>query len=223
LIVVEAAVETLDAARAAQRAGADRIELCVRLDEGGTTPDPKLLALVKRAVSIPVFVLVRPRAGDFFYSAIEVDTMCRTIASMIDTGANGIVTGALTRDRGVDRDAMQKLMLASGQLPVTFHRAFDEVGDQREALELLIKLGIARVLTSGAAPSASDGVDAIAQLVKQSHDGVRVVAGGNVRAYNVAQILGVTRVREVHARLVDEPSMRQLVDAVRTHPMKRES
>jgi copper homeostasis protein len=195
----------------------------VRLDEGGTTPNPELLELVRRAMTIPVFVLVRPRAGDFFYSADEINSMCRTIASAIDAGAHGIVTGALARDSRVDGDAMQELMAAGRSLPVTFHRAFDEVRDSSRALEALAKLGVARVLTSGGPPTASEGVDAIGELVKLSHDRVRIVAGGNIRAHNVAQILGVTRVREVHARLVDESSMRQLVDAVRMHAPERES
>jgi copper homeostasis protein len=166
---------------------------------------------------------VRPREGDFFYSADEIDAMCATIALAVDAGASGIVTGALTRDSRVDRDAMQKLIAAARSMPVTFHRAFDEVGDGREALELLINLGVARVLTSGAAPSASEGVHAIAELVRQSQDRIGIVAGGNVRVHNVGRILDITRVRQVHARLVDESSMRQLVDAVRMHETETES
>jgi copper homeostasis protein len=217
LIVVEAAVETLDAAEAAQRAGAGRIELCMRLDEGGTTPNPDLIALVSRAVTIPVFVLVRPRAGDFFYSDEELEVMREAIASAIDAGANGIVTGALTRDRRADADAMESLLEAARGVPLTFHRAFDELRDQAQTLEDLVKIGAARVLTSGGAPSASEGAETIAQLVRQSQDRICVVAGGNVRAHNVARILSVTRVCEVHARLVDERNMRDLVDVVRVH------
>ena len=172
--------------------------------------------MVRRALTIPVFVLVRPRAGNFVYTAEEVDGMREAIESAISAGADGIVTGALTSGGQVDADAMRILMRVAKGVPVTFHRAFDEVRDRSRGLEDLASLGAARVLTSGGAPSASEGVDVIAGLVRESQGRISVVAGGNVRAHNVARILGLTRVREVHSRLVDEKSIRQLVDAVRT-------
>jgi copper homeostasis protein len=215
-IIVEAAVETLEAARAAERAKADRIELCVGLDVGGTTPAVGLIALVRAALRIPVFVLVRARAGDFVYSREEVAMMVESIRSSIEAGADGIVTGALTRDGSVDIDAMRTLIGAARGVPVTFHRAFDRVREPARALEDIAQLGVARILTSGGAASALEGTERIAQLVKLSDDRVGIIAGGNVRAQNVAQILASSGVREVHSRIVDESSMRQLVDVVRS-------
>jgi copper homeostasis protein len=187
----------------------------VGLDDGGTTPNPDLVAAVKSALRIPIFVLVRARAGDFVYSRGELATMAQGIQASIDAGADGIVTGALTRDARVDIDAMRTLMAVAKERPVTFHRAFDHLRDQARSLEDLMQVGVARVLTSGGSASASEGVDALARLVKQGADRVSVVAGGSVRAHNVAQILERTGVSEVHARLIDESTMRQLVDAVR--------
>jgi copper homeostasis protein len=185
------------------------------LDEGGTTPDPALIADVKRALRIPVFVLVRPRAGDFVYSADESTKMAESIRLAIDAGADGVVTGALTPEGRVDGRAMRTLTDAAGRVPLTFHRAFDHVRDQAQALEEIVQLGFARVLTSGGAPTASAGADALARLVELSGKRISIVAGGTVRAHNVTQIIERTGVREVHARLVDESTMKDLVDVVR--------
>jgi copper homeostasis protein len=216
LVLVEAAVETLDDARAAERAGVDRIELCANLAEGGTTPDPELIVAVRRAVRIPVFVMVRERAGDFAYSPEELSAMLRGIARVIDAGADGVVTGALVQGE-VDINAMEQLITAVGNVPVTFHRAFDQVRDFSKALEQLVALGVSRILTSGGAASADDGADIVAELAGQSGERVIVIAGGGVRAHNVGHILARSHVREVHSRLVDEPTMRRLVEVVREH------
>jgi copper homeostasis protein len=188
----------------------------VSLDVGGTTPPVALIASVKDALRIPVFVLVRARAGDFVYSRNEVAVMVRSIGSAIAAGADGIVTGALTREGAVDVDAMRTLIGAATGVSVTFHRAFDGVRDPGRSLEDIVQLGAKRILTSGGAASAVDGVGALAKLVRQSDGRIAVIAGGNVRPHNVAQILESTGVREVHARLVDESSMTQLVAVVRT-------
>jgi copper homeostasis protein len=201
----------------AERANADRIELCVRLDEGGITPPLELIRSVKRAVAIPVCVLVRPRAGDFVYSVAELATMGRDIESAIAAGADGIVTGALTREGRVDVDGTQALVRAAHEVPVTFHRAFDHARDMFEVLEKLVELGAARVLTSGGAASATEGAETIAALVTQSGERLRVVAAGAVRAHNVGQLLRRTHVREVHARFIDEAGMRELVEVVRDY------
>jgi copper homeostasis protein len=188
----------------------------VSLDLGGTTPPVALIASVKDALRIPVFVLVRPRAGDFVYSGDEVAMMVRSIGSATAAGADGIVTAALTQEGAVEVDAMRTLIAAATGVPVTFHRAFDRVRDPARSLEDIVQLGATRILTSGGAASAVDGTDALAQLVRQSDRRVAIIAGGNVRAHNVAQIVESTGVREVHARFVDESSMMQLVDVVRT-------
>jgi copper homeostasis protein len=215
LTLVEAAVETLDSALAAERAGADRIELCDNLGEGGTTPDGELVAAIVERIRLPVFVLIRPRAGDFVYSESEFDVMIRDIELTRTMGIAGIVTGALDANGRVDVKRTRSLVKTAGGLPVTFHRAIDSAADLPAALDDAIEAGVSRVLTSGGAPTARDGVDVIAALVLQARERVSMVAGGGIREHNVREVIARTRVHEVHGRLIDEAQMRGLVDAVR--------
>lgn len=215
MTLVEAAVETLEGAQAAGRAGADRIELCVNLDAGGTTPSAALIAAVVRDARIPVFVLIRPRAGDFVYTRREIDVMTRDIELATSLGIAGIVTGALNPDGTVHIEHTGALIKAVGKLPVTFHRAFDSAANLSEALERVIDAGASRVLTSGGAATAEEGAHAIASLVGQAGERISIVAGGNIRDHNVRDLIALTNVREVHSRLVNEASMRDLVDVVR--------
>ena len=200
MALVEAAVETLQSALAAERAGAGRIELCASLEDGGTTPSAGLIAAATERVRIPVFVLVRPRGGDFVYSADEVDVMKRDIDVARQHGAAGIVIGALDHDHKVDVARTRKFVEASAGLPVTFHRALDFTPSLTEALEHLIGVGVSRVLTSGGAPTALEGVEVIARLVDQASDRITVMAGGGIREHNVRDVIARAGVREVHAR-----------------------
>jgi copper homeostasis protein len=210
LALVEAAVETLPSALAAERAGAGRIELCANLHHGGTTPSAALIAAVSERVQIPVFVLVRPRGGDFVYSIDEVDVMKRDIDVARRNGAAGIVIGALNRDHRVNVATTSELFESCSGLPVTFHRALDTTPDPAEALEYLIEIGVSRVLTSGGAPTALEGVDVIARLVNQASDRITVMAGGGIREHNVRAVISRTGVREVHARATAR--MRALIE-----------
>ena len=215
MTLVEAAVETLDSALAADRAGADRIELCDNLGEGGTSPDGGLVAAIVERIRLPVFVLIRPRAGDFVYSKSEFEVMIRDIELTRTMGIAGIVTGALDASGRVDVKRTRSLVKAAGGLPVTFHRAIDSAADLSVALDDVIEAGVSRVLTSGGAPTAREGVEAIAALVLQARERVSIIAGGGIREHNVRDVIARTGVREVHGRLVDEAQMRGLVDAVR--------
>jgi copper homeostasis protein len=215
VILVEAAVGTLAEALAAQRVGTDRIELCVNLDEGGTTPSTGLTAAVIDGTRLPVFLLIRPRVGDFVYTVDEIDQMIRDVHTAATIGIAGIVTGALTSDGRVDVGQTRALVEAAGGLPVTFHRAFDAAINMPDALEQLVDLGVTRVLTSGGAPTALEGAGVIAALVNQARDRITVVAGGGIREHNVTDVIGRTGVRELHARLVNEARMRDLLDVVR--------
>ena len=221
MILVEAALETLEAALAAERAGADRIELCVNLDDGGTTPSTGLTAAVIDGTQLPIFVLIRPRAGDFVYADDEIDLMTRDVATAGLIGAAGIVTGALTSDRSVDVEQTRALVKAAAGLPVTFHRAFDSTINKPDALEQLIDLGVTRVLTSGGAPTALEGAEVIAALVTQARDRITVVAGGGIREHNVSDVIARAGVREVHTRLVNERRMRDLVEVAKRMPKRR--
>jgi copper homeostasis protein len=215
LTLVEAAVETLNSALAAERAGADRIELCDNLSDGGTTPGAGLIATVAERSRLPVFVLIRPRAGGFVYSDDEFETMVRDIGLAVRLGIAGIVTGALTPDGRVDAERTRSLVEAAAGLPVTFHRAIDSAVNLPAALEQVIEAGASRVLTSGGAATALEGVDLIATLVEQARERITVVAGGGIREHNVRDVISRTGAREVHARLVDEAQMRGLVQVVR--------
>jgi len=216
LTLVEAAVETLDSALAAERAGADRIELCDNLSEGGTTPDGELVAAIVERIQLPVFVLIRPRAGDFVYSESEFDVMIRDIELTRTMGIAGIVSGALDVKGRVNVKRTRSLVKAAGGLPVTFHRAIDSAADLPAALDDAIEAGVGRVLTSGGAPTAREGVDVIAALVLQARERVSIIAGGGIREHNVHEVIARTGVHEVHGRLIDEAQMRGLVNAVRS-------
>ena len=215
MILVEAAVETLESSFAAERAGADRIELCDNLSEGGTTPDGGLVAAIVERIRLPVFVLIRPRAGDFVYSKSEFDVMIRDIERTRTMGIAGIVTGALDVDGHVDVKRTRTLVKAAGGLPVTFHRAIDSSANLAVALEEAIEAGASRVLTSGGAPTASAGLDIIGALVLQAGERISIVAGGGIREHNAREVIARTGVREVHGRLIDEAQMRGLVAVVR--------
>jgi copper homeostasis protein len=215
LILVDAAVETLDSALAAEHAGADRIELCANLDEGGTTPSQALIASVAERSKLRVFVMVRPRAGDFVYSDDDFAVMVRDIELFGAMSIAGIVTGVLTAEAQVDVERTRILIHAAGGLPVTFHRAIDSTASIAAALEDAIEAGVSRVLTSGGAATALEGADVIAALVNQARKRISIVAGGGIRGHNAREVIARTGVREVHARFVDEAQMGGLVDVVR--------
>ena len=201
MALVEAAVDTLQSALAAERSGAGRVELCASLHDGGTTPSAGLIAATTQHVGIPVFVLIRPRGGAFTYSDSEIDVMRRDIELARQQRAQGIVTGALDEDGGIDVATTRELVAAATGLPVTFHRAFDYTGNLSEGLEQLIDAGVSRVLTSGGAATALEGADAIARLVDQGRGRIAVMAGGGIREHNVREVIGRTGVNEVHARI----------------------
>ena len=199
-VVLEACVDSVAGARAAAQAGAGRLELCDGLLEGGTTPSAGMIVAVREAVSIPVFAIVRPRGGDFVHDADELDVMRRDVAMARMLGADGVVIGSLTADGEIDRETTARLVEIARPLGVTFHRAFDAVRDQDAALEGLVALGVDRVLTSGAAPTAADGAPRIRELVARAAGRIRIMAGGGVSPANAAAIVRETGVRELHAR-----------------------
>ena len=199
-ILVEACVDSVASAVAAERGGARRLELCDNLFDGGTTPSAGMIVAVKAAVRIPVFVIVRPRGGGFVYSDVELGVMRLDIDAARMLGADGVVVGCLTRDARIDVEHLRILRDGAGDMPITFHRAFDVIRDQDQALETLIAERIQRVLTSGGAPSAIDGASAIGALVKRASGQIEIVAGGGVREENVQELVHRTGVREVHVR-----------------------
>lgn len=204
-MLVEACVATAAQASAAAGGGADRIELCRRLDVGGLTPTVSGIAAARAVVAIPLHVLIRPRAGDFVYTAGELQEMIDAIGDASAAGADGVVIGALTAAGRIDEPAMRGLLAAARPLTVTFHRAFDDAADQPAALEVLVRLGVDRVLTSGGASTALEGADRLRQLVDAAAGRIVIMAGGGIRPANVAQVVRSSGVREVHARTDDDP------------------
>lgn len=211
-MLIEAYVDTFEAAVAAAAVGAGRIELCGS-GEGGLTPSPVLLREVMAAVAVPVHVMIRPREGDFVYAAAEVAAMHRAIADAQAAGAAGVVFGVLRPDGTLDTGAMLALIAAARPLRVACHRAFDRTPDADAAFETLLELGVDLVLTSGHARTALEGVDVLARHVRRGGTRLTTLAGGSVRAENVARIVGATGVREVHARATDPEVFTRLVRA----------
>jgi copper homeostasis protein len=199
-ILIEAAVESLDDALAAVDGGADRLELCANLDEGGTTPSESLINEVVARVSVPIFVMIRPRGGSFVYSTTELETMRRAIDRARELDVDGFVFGVLNSSNRIDTIRTQSLIDMAAERPVTFHRAFDRIADQHDALEALIDLGVTRVLTSGGASNALEGASALRDLVDLADDRITILAGGGVRFQNVEEIVEESGVVEVHAR-----------------------
>jgi copper homeostasis protein len=198
----ESCVDSPEAALASARGGAGRVELCARLDVGGTTPDRTRIARCVAALAIPVFVMIRPRGGDFVYDGAEIAAMEADVAGAIASGAHGVVLGALRADATIDVDVMRRLIDRARPLPVTCHKAIDATRDPIEALDALLALSVDRVLTSGGAETAAGGATTIARMVARAGDALVVMAGGGVRAHNVAALVRQTGVREVHARVL---------------------
>ncbi len=196
--LIEVCCGSVHSARIAQKCGGGRIELCSALQLGGYTPSWGLLTAVKEAVEIPVNAIIRFIANRYQFSEDEVDIMTRDIRMARQNGADGVVIGALTRDRKVDLEACSRFMEAAGGLPVTFHRAFDGVADQEEGLEDLIRLGCARVLTSAGKPTVPQGMDGLKKLIAQAADRIIVMPGGGVTAGNIAEIVQTLGNREIH-------------------------
>jgi copper homeostasis protein len=199
-VLIEACVDSVASALASERGGAGRLELCDNLFDGGTTPSAGMIAAVKAAVRIPVFVIVRPRGGGFVHTRDEIGVMRLDIEAARMLGADGIVLGALTAAGTIDVEQLKPLIDAVSPLPVTFHRAFDLAPNQEQALETLIQLRVSRVLTSGGASTALEGVERISALVRRAAGQITVMAGGGVREETVQEVVHRSGVKEVHVR-----------------------
>ena len=197
-VLVEVCVESVAGAYAAVVGGAQRIELCSSLAEGGLTPSAGLCEAVCAAIKVPVFAMIRPRAGDFLYDSTEVDVMARDIEALGDAGAAGVVVGALSSDGKIDHRRMAEFVDLAADRPVTCHRAFDMCRDAAEGLDVLCDLGVARILTSGQKRTAYEGRALIRSLVEQAAGRIELMAGCGVRPDHVERLVEVTGVREVH-------------------------
>jgi copper homeostasis protein len=184
---------------AAQEAGADRIELCAGPGEGGTTPSFGFIKAAREKLQIDLYVMIRPRGGDFLYSNEEFEIMKTDAAICKQIGCDGIVTGILTTEGKVDKKRCKELVEFVYPLEVTFHRAFDRVKDPFEALEDIIELGFERILTSGLKPKAMDNTELLSQLIKQSDGRIIIMPGSGITSENIISIAESTGATEFHS------------------------
>ena len=202
---LEICLEDVAGAVLAEEAGADRVELCSALAEGGLTPSVGAVRRVLASTSrIGVQVLIRPRGGDFVFSPEELETMIEDVRQLGFSSRTGFVVGVLTPDGQVDVASLKRLLVVCGDAQVTFHRAFDACADPSSALETLIGLGVHRVLTSGGAATALEGAPMLKALVQQSAGRIGILAGGGVRPANGAELVRLTGVGEVHGRATEK-------------------
>ncbi|GGY19598.1 copper homeostasis protein CutC [Rhodanobacter panaciterrae] len=198
-MILEIAANSVASALAAQQGGAGRVELCTALELGGLTPSHAQIALARERLHIPLYVLIRPRAGDFLYSDLECEVMQRDIENCMALGCDGVVFGMLDADGKVDMPRCRALIAATGNMGVTFHRAFDLTRNSLSSLDDLIELGCERVLTSGGQASALEGAALIRQWVERSAGRITVMPGAGVDAGNIGKLREITGASEFHA------------------------
>lgn len=200
-IKLEVCANSATSAIAAQEGGAIRVELCENLAEGGTTPSIGQIVLARKHLNIQLYVLIRPRRGDFLYSDLEFEIMKADIISCADAGCDGVVIGLLNPDGTIDKERSKQLVdIATGRgLGVTFHRAFDMCNDQLQALEDIIDIGCERILTSGGKTTAMEGATHLANLVDKAAGRITIMAGSGITENNVANLVHFTKVTEVHS------------------------
>ncbi len=198
LPLIEICVEGIDGLLAAQAAGADRVELCASLVEGGITPSLGTVRTALDLATISFHVIVRPRGGDFLYSEAEYRSMLADVAALREMGVAGVVVGCLTADGEIDEARMTALVEAAGPLAVTCHRAFDMTRDASEALEALVRCGVGRVLTSGQRDTALEGADLLAALVKQAGERIVILGCGALNPDTIGEVRARTSLKEMH-------------------------
>ena len=196
--IIEVCVDTVESAIAAQRGGADRVELCASLLEGGLTPSAGAIEMARQSLNIAIQVMIRPRGGDFLYSHVDFETMKRDLEVAKRLGADGVVFGILTAEGEIDKERIRELIERARPLNLTFHRAFDMTRDPYQAMEDLIELGVDRVLTSGQAASAAEGVSLIRNLVEIARGRIVIMAGGGLNETNIREVVAGSGVSELH-------------------------
>jgi copper homeostasis protein len=197
--IIEIATTDFTTTASAVEGGADRIELCSALSEGGITPSYGLVRQCRKTFDIPLFAIIRPRAGDFLYTDEEFELMMKDVQFCKETGCEGVVTGLLNNDGTIDTKRTAKLVALAYPLEVTFHRAFDRCKDPFTALEQLIKTGCQRILTSGQKPTAPEGTGLIAELIRQAGERIIIMPGSGVRKENIKALAEKTGAVEFHS------------------------
>lgn len=207
---IEICVDNLASVHAAKAGGADRIELCASLAEGGLTPSAGFIREAVRLFGSGVMVMLRPRSGDFCYSEGEMRILLDDLESARAAGVSGVVFGALNHDGTIDQSALKRVLVAAGEMDFTFHRAFDVTRDLDESLDVLIQCGVPRVLTSGGEPNVTAGQDVLARLIEKAGERITILPGGGVRSDMVSALVKTIGCSEIHL------SARRAVDSLMT-------
>ncbi|HEY4325317.1 MAG TPA: copper homeostasis protein CutC [Mucilaginibacter sp.] len=200
-VLLEVCANSVTSALAAQNGGALRVELCENLLEGGTTPSHGEILLARKLLHIKLYVLIRPRGGDFLYTDLEYDVMTADIRYCIEAGCDGIVIGILNADGTIDKKRCSELVSLAKQcgMGVTFHRAFDMCKDMDQALEDIIEMGCERILTSGGKTTAMEGSSTIANLIKKAAGRITIMPGSGINENNAADLVRFTGASELHS------------------------
>jgi len=195
---LEICTNSIESAIAAEQGGADRIELCTNLAEGGTTPSYGQIKWCIENLQLEVWPLIRPRGGDFLYNDAEFESILYDISICKQIGCKGVVTGLLNTDGSIDKQRCAKIIAAASPMPVAFHRAFDMSNDLSKSLETIIQLGFVRILTSGGKENAFAGANEIAKLVLQANGQIEIMPGAGITTDNLADIARITGARNFH-------------------------
>jgi copper homeostasis protein len=209
-MLIEACVNSAISAIEAQKGGADRVELCENLHDGGTTPSAGTIRLARKKLHIGLFVMIRPRGGDFLYSDDEFEIMKEDIKVVKEFGSDGVVFGILNPDGTIDLERMKILVDLARPMVVTCHRAFDMTADPFRAMEDLINLGIDRILTSGQQKTALEGASLIGELILKSNGRILIMPGSGVKEDNISELLRITGANEVHIHLEKQQPSRMI-------------
>lgn len=195
-----------ESALIAQQGGADRIELCDSIREGGTTPDFEITRQIRERVTIPLYVMIRPRGGNFVYSEEELQQMKKDIQHFKKLGVDGFVFGILNADKTINVPQNSELVAFAKPLPCTFHRAFDEVHDVFQSLEAVIQCGFSTLLTSGTMPNVTEGVSVLQQLVRKANNRITIMPGGGLRSGNIKMLRQQTNTGFYHSSAITDGS-----------------
>ena len=201
-MIKEACVESLVDAIEAEKKGADRIELCDNLSQGGTTPSYGTIKVALSTLKIPVFPIIRPRGGDFYYTPAEIEVIKEDIKVCKSLGAKGVVLGLLTKDKKIDFEVLSQLVELAKPMEVTFHKAIDELEDPTLVIDDLINLGVKRILSSGTKPTALEGKDMLNKMIEKAGDRLTIVVAGKVTKEILPEVSNLIPAKEYHGKVI---------------------
>lgn len=201
-MIKEACVESLIDAIEAEKRGADRIELCDNLSQGGTTPSYGTIKLALSTLKIPVFPIIRPRGGDFYYTPAEIEVIKEDIKICKSLGVKGVVLGILTADKKIDFKTLAEFMELAKPMEVTFHKAIDELEDPTLVIDELINLGVKRILSSGTKPTALEGRDILNKMIEKAGDRLTIVVAGKVTKEILPEVSNLIPAKEYHGKVI---------------------